>query len=192
MNLKTPHIVQSFISTTEQTVLRDWLFNEQAQGRLTRWNGNYFMGGYKFGDPENQTWEKAGEVILKPLQNVPDEFFRLRERIIDELGFHEFLLTPGNTAIGNVFLEGGLIQPHIDSNIEGHWHVRCNVLLSKPIQGGELVIDGIEYSLNECDLICFVADKHVHEVRRVIGPKKRAVVSYPMVMPEAWFEPIEL
>lgn len=187
MDDKKPLIIKKFISEEERKVLYNWLTNEYDQGRLVEWNVNYFMAAYKFGDPENQNWEISGKRQLKALQNIPLEFFIIREKIIKELNFNEMVLTKNSTAFGNVFIEGGSIEPHTDSHIEGCWHVRCNVMVSKPYEGGDLVIDDCVYNLEERDLICFLADKYIHKVTNVVGKIKRIMISYPIVASKSYF-----
>jgi len=174
-------VYRSFITVTEQQILRDWLENEHTNKRTSPWNYKYWIAGYNFGNEEDQKWEPHGNVCLKVLQNIPDFFFELRQRIIEKTGYGT-LLTPRSAALVTILEEGGGIELHKDSSVDLGVHYRCNVLVSKAESGGELYIDGEPYSLEETDLICFPADQYIHEVKPVIGNKRRMVISYPAIV----------
>lgn len=180
MDTEHPLHIPEFISEEERQAIKSWIQTEFKEGRLCFWNSGFYLGGYKFGDPTNQSWEGGR---LKALQNIPNEFFNIQKRITEL--FPENLLTPGNTAFVNYFEDGGRIQKHTDGHIDDHWHVRCNVLIVEPKEG-MLVVNGKECPHKERELVCFLADKHEHEVMKV--SPQRIVLSYAMVVPKTWFK----
>lgn len=173
---------RSFITVQELQILREWLEGEQNAGRTNPWNYNYWLSAYNFGNEEDQQWEPNGNVQLKVIQNCPDLFFELRQRIIENTGYGT-ILTPRSAALITFLENGGGIELHRDSSTEMGAHYRCNILVSKPESGGELYIDGEHYELDEGDLICFPADHYIHEVKPIAGKRNRIVVSYPAIVP---------
>ena len=173
---------RSFITVEECQILRDWLEEEHRAGRTNLWNYRYWISGYNFGNEEDQEWPHNGHVQLKVIQNPPDFFFELRQRIIEKTGYGT-ILTPRSSALITFLEDGGRIDLHKDSENEMGAHYRCNVLVSKPESGGEFYIDGEPYELDEGDLICFPADHYIHEVKPIAGKRNRIVVSYPAIVP---------
>ena len=179
MDSKTPLKISSFITESERREIASWVNNEHQNERLCFWNTGFYLGGYKFNDPDNQVWDGK----LKVLENIPQSFFDIYDRI--STLFEKKTLTKGNTAFVNFFDAGGRIQKHNDSHVENHWHVRCNVLIVKP-EEGTLKIEEDEHDQDEKELVCFLADKYEHEVTKIKG--KRIVLSYAMVVPKECFD----
>ncbi len=65
---------------------------------------------------------------------------------------------------------GDILRPHTDPiYFPGYttWHF--NLITQSPTGGGNLVADGIEYSMNQGDLICYPVSQVEHSVTEVTG-----------------------
>ena len=73
---------------------------------------------------------------------------------------------------------GGFVHSHTDHLSSDGWeHVRINFLVSKPLQGGNPVIDDKEYNIMEDNSWLNIASKWVHSSTPVVGDKPRIVLS---------------
>ena len=181
-------VIPGFATQDECRALAAWAQTEYSAGRLTLWQRSHFIGGYRVYDPDNGVWEADDYGrVLQPLQNIPPEYLALRSRINDALGLqaHEPRKTSASLLI--VSLPGGFTTSHKDGSVDGFKHMRCNVNVLPPGEGGNLIVEGKEYPLGEGDLICFVADVMEHEATVNTGSTPRITVSYPFIMPDEWF-----
>jgi hypothetical protein len=84
---------------------------------------------------------------------------------------------------GNHYLDGAHTHTHMDSAKEGYVHVRCNVMLKKPLEGGNPVLDGKEIEVNENDLwVCF-ASMEMHGSTPIKGGE-RIIMSFGALVPQ--------
>jgi hypothetical protein len=102
--------------------------------------------------------------------------------------FSEFSLTPDcvepifKNLTGNNYMDGAFIYPHTDPAPEGFVHTRCNVMLKKPPQGGNPIIDGEEFNINEGDLWLNLASLELHESTPIYGGE-RLIFSFGGLVP---------
>ena len=75
-------------------------------------------------------------------------------------------------------LEGGFVVPHRDMNDLNRVHTRINFLLSKPVKGGNIVINNKKIELQENEGWINLASKWLHGSTPVEGSKPRIVLSY--------------
>jgi len=100
----------------------------------------------------------------------PGRRFARQETNLDlwKKSFEAFGITPekeepvlGNL-IMNHFEEKAFTQIHKDSAPEGYVHVRANVMLKKPKNGGDIIIDKEKFSVKENDLWLILASLEDH------------------------------
>jgi hypothetical protein len=78
--------------------------------------------------------------------------------------------------VGNNFLPGAAVHRHCDSAPEGYHHVRCNVALKMPVEGGNPVLSDVELPVSEKEAwICFASLEYHGSTPVVFG--NRVVVS---------------
>jgi len=74
--------------------------------------------------------------------------------------------------------EGGSVHEHNDPrNEKGFIHTRFNFLLQKPENGGDPVIDGIVYPMDEGQGWLNLASEWLHGSTEVVGKRARVVLS---------------
>lgn len=92
--------------------------------------------------------------------------------------FKEFGLTPDleepiyKNFTGNHYLEGAFVHEHSDPAPDGYEHVRCNLMIKKPISGGMPVIDGEELVIDEGDLWLCLASLEKHSSTPISGGER--------------------
>lgn len=102
--------------------------------------------------------------------------------------FMEFGLTPScaepifKNLIGNHFQDGAFVHPHTDPAPEGFVHTRCNLMLRKPVKGGNPVLDGEEIEVEEGDLWLCLASVELHGSTPIYGGE-RLIFSFGGLVP---------
>ena len=102
--------------------------------------------------------------------------------------FNEFKLTPEivepifKNFIGNHFVDGTAVQEHVDPAPNGFVHTRCNLMLKKPLKGGNPILDGEEIQVNENDLWLCLASLEKHYTTPIEGGE-RLVFSFGALVP---------
>ena len=75
-------------------------------------------------------------------------------------------------------------------------HTRFNLLISKPLEGGNPVINEIEYKVKENELWRCLAGVDEHQTTKVSGSKPRILLSFGYFVPtefaiaKSWYNPI--
>ena len=79
--------------------------------------------------------------------------------------------------IGNHYLDGAFVHEHQDKNEDGLAHVRVNVMLKKPRQGGNPILGGKELNIEEGDIWLCRAGAERHASTPIYGGE-RLILSY--------------
>jgi hypothetical protein len=102
--------------------------------------------------------------------------------------FAEFGLVPScvepifKNLTGNHFQDGAFSQPHTDPAPDGMVHTRCNLMIRKPIKGGNPVLDGEEIEVEEGDLWLCIASMELHSSTPIMGGE-RLIFSFGGLVP---------
>jgi len=98
----------------------------------------------------------------------------------------------------NFYYEGpdeSLIEDKPDDYLNEVIHTRFNLLISKPIKGGNPVICGREYDVEENEVWRCLAGVDKHSTTEVEGPKPRIILSFGFFVPvgfaikNSWYKP---
>lgn len=112
-----------------------------------------------------------------------------------EEAFKEFGLKPVEVEpifknlTGNHYQDGAFVHPHTDPAPEGMVHTRCNLMLKKPNQGGNPVLDGEELDIEEGDLWLCLASIETHSSTPIKGGE-RLIFSFGGLVPVEQIEAI--
>jgi hypothetical protein len=140
-------LVKSFIDKNTVQELLIWTDTQNLQQNCV--NGN--LSFYTF---------------LKDLNNFPSSINEVRKKCQNLVGgvYQEPVY---KDMIVEIF-EGGYINEHTDPTVEGYKHLRCNILLQKPEEGGNIVINKNPIALDVGDM--YVVDTSIlHAVTTVKG-----------------------
>ena len=102
--------------------------------------------------------------------------------------FAEFKLDPISVEpifknlTGNHFKDGAFVHPHTDVAPDGFVHVRCNLMLRKPKEGGNPILDGEELDVKEGDLWLCLASMETHSSTPIKGGE-RLIFSFGGLVP---------
>jgi hypothetical protein len=116
--------------------------------------------------------------VLRRIPNSPlDLVKKIKDRVIELEKINDWILDPiFEDAIG-INKEGGSIHLHSDSNLEGYTHVRYNIILSYPHEGGHSIYNGKVNELKERMCWRCVAGRVKHGSVPVIGEKPRITLT---------------
>ncbi|HWD29864.1 MAG TPA: hypothetical protein VG387_22015 [Rhizomicrobium sp.] len=108
-----------------------------------------------------------------------------KQALVTRLGFRDWIADPKFRDFIGCIAEGAAVHPHRDGALEGHMHVRINLLIAKPDAGGIAKLDGIAIDPEEGDgWLCF-ASHCEHSSTRVQGKRERRVLSYGLQVAQA-------
>lgn len=102
--------------------------------------------------------------------------------------FAEFGLAPScvepifKNLTGNHFQDGAFVHQHTDPAPKGFVHTRCNLMLRKPVKGGNPVLDGEEIEVEEGDLWLCLASMELHSSTPVYSGE-RLIFSFGGLVP---------
>jgi len=80
------------------------------------------------------------------------------------------------------FKEGHYLIPHTD--VHNPTEFRFNVLLEKPEQGGIYKFNGVEFPMDEGDMVVFAPYHNLHETDKIMGNKSRVILSLSFIQKE--------
>jgi hypothetical protein len=158
---------RKFLSGAEHAALLGWAEEQFAGGHLITHTGD---------TRHYRSYDQADAA-------VPALFWDVRSRAISAFSVTDFEDEPLYKCFLGCNTEGGFVQPHRDKSPPGKYHVRMNIMLSKPLSGGEPVIGGKRVQIEERDLWCFYPSIMVHESTPVRGSRKRFVISIGILVP---------
>ena len=114
---------------------------------------------------------------------VPALFWDVRRRALSTFSVTDYEDEPLFKCFLGCNIEGGFVHRHTDPAPPGKYHVRMNIMVSKPRGGGEPIIDGRKVQVEEKDLWCFFPSFMLHESTPVQGARKRFVISIGVLVP---------
>lgn len=163
-------------------------YDDEIKRKLNNWTLINYKNDYKFRHAHNNPpgtsfttrWTEKGV-------DFPQEAFDLRQKIIQVLEFKEYSFRYTHGIINTVNYPGCEVYEHIDqADKENHVIYHCNIVTKKST-GGETVIDGVEYDLQENDLLCYAVSDFRHKVNLIRGPKLRMMWIFGFNIPEIEF-----
>lgn len=152
-DLRIPKDLQDELADFAVTGLSKFRYNPAGEGRRFCNLNNYDIAlKYKIQDFSLQCYKQLGV-----------------DTVVEEHMFGNFV---------GVNTEGAFVHKHTDPDkIDGYWHVRLNFMIQKPNMGGEVVINGIEYKIEQGQSWINFASKWQHSSTPVVGDKPRVVLS---------------
>jgi hypothetical protein len=159
---------EEFITNEEQEILLFW----------TNSNSHLFEINTTNSHTINAPYGSRQIGVLNRIPNSPlDIVKKIKDRVIEVEKINDWILDPNfEDAIG-INREGGSIHTHTDMNVDGYTHVRYNIILSYPEQGGHSIYNGKINELKERMVWRCVAGKVKHGSIPVIGEKPRITLT---------------
>jgi hypothetical protein len=119
--------------------------------------------------------------VLQEL-NPPKEVWEIKKQVINLYGLSNAKQEPIFKDYCGYITEGGAIHKHIDGNEGKLIHTRFNVMISKPLAGGEPVQESNIINVQEGDIWRCDAGKVLHWCTPVVGNKPRIVLSFGFLL----------
>lgn len=142
-------------------------------------NQNYFV------DPNHDTGQVKGIPRLDTLpvilvkNNFPFiELLQIEKLILNYYNIHNTIRDDYFGIFLSYSTEGHIVNPHRDLYTDEYDIVRCNVLISKPIKGGEAIINNKIIEVEENEVWICNANKDPHSSVLVEGDKPRIMLSF--------------
>lgn len=161
-------IARDFLDEPEHATLLVWAQEQFADGRLVP----NAMGQHRY-----YRRYKEEDCVVPPI------FWDIRRRAIAMFAIGEYEDEPEYKCFLGCNTEGGFVQRHTDTAPPDKHHIRMNIMLSKPLAGGEPVIGDKILPVRERDLWCFYPSLMSHESTPVLGRRKRFVLSIGILVP---------
>lgn len=128
---------------------------------------------------ENEVSLNRKLLTLDENLNPPDIFFDIKKRILSQENIVDNYINDSTYGDYIGFItDGGKIHYHNDPTITGYDHVRFNLFLSVPEEGGFPIYNGITIPVKVGDYVKCNASKEYHECQMVKGNTPRIVISY--------------
>lgn len=159
---------RKFLSGGEHFLLLNWAEEQLAGGHLTT-NARGEHRHYR-------SYDEADAL-------VPPAFWDIRRRAIAAFSVTDYIDEPLYKCFLGCNTEGGYVHRHTDVSPPGKYHIRMNIMLSKPQSGGDPVIGDRKIRIEERDLWCFFPSVMPHESTPVRGDRKRFVISIGILVP---------
>lgn len=131
-----------------------------------------------------KNWKYANDITIEDKPFITNNVssgrrFKMQETANHfEDAFKEFDLKPNRLEpifknfIGNHFKDDAAVHEHLDPAPEGFVHTRCNLMLKKPLEGGNPIIDGEELKVNQNDLWLCLASLEKHCTTPIKGGER--------------------
>jgi hypothetical protein len=113
---------------------------------------------------------------------APSLLYEIKDRIIERENIKKWYPEP---MLGNYIgwiSNGGFIQRHTDPNPKDGDHIRYNLFLSVPHQGGLPIYSDKIISVKDRDYIRCNSGLEFHQSQIVVGDKPRIVISYGFIL----------
>jgi hypothetical protein len=176
IELNSTYGYEDFITDEEQYELLTWTNNNSHLFKVNE-TGNSLINA-PYGS------RKIG--ILDKIQDSPlDLVKKIKDKVIEIEQIKNWIEEPHfKDAIG-INEEGGSIHIHTDPNFNEYVHVRYNLILSYPIEGGHSIYNSEINILKEKMVWRCVAGKVPHGSTIVVGNKPRITLTMGFLIPEA-------
>lgn len=158
-------------------VLEDFVKDELEP--LNKWClSNYQKGFFK---DANMGGPKRSRLTTRfSFAAFPEEVFRVKEKIVEHLNIKDHL-TPGfqDGVYCGIGFKNNIVVPHKNPL----WHVgtytfHCTLLSKRSESGGDFVVDGKTFSLNEGDVFCSDVSSKEHMFTQIMGNEPSIVWSF--------------
>lgn len=162
-------VVKNFLFEHELEILNSWT--------LENWKNYYFSDANM--DPYHSetrfTTRMGNESIAKDsgvVINYPEVCYNIQDRMVNFFRLHDCKSPPSfyDGIVNGIGFSPGIIEEHIDPvYIDGTHTLHCNVVSQNSISGGITTIEGIEYPVENGDLLMYIVSKHYHYVSEIQG-----------------------
>jgi hypothetical protein len=101
----------------------------------------------------------------------PEQAYCIRQKLSKVLDFQiEIVPNFKDGMVASYALPGDTCYAHRDPRyVPELWTVHCNVILTAPQKGGELVVDGTHYEMPVGKFICYPVSEVTHKTLKIFG-----------------------
>ena len=129
-------------------------------------------------DMYSNKWDGIDDKIKNIIKSI-------RQRIIEKENFKFKDEEPSNLpSFFQILRKGSATHYHIDSNDEGTYHIRFNVIIQKAEEGGDPIYNGIIKQHMERQYVMCRSGIDYHSSNAITGNKPRVTISYGFNIPK--------
>jgi hypothetical protein len=156
----------------------DTIVTEMQQIEIVNWVKNNYMY-FKITKP------KTFRQHLDLLSDVPQCIWDIKQIIIDKENLSNYKQEPILRDSVGYMINGGTLHKHTDPNpINTNLiHIRFNVYVQLPYEGGIPIYNNKLCSLKERTYICCRSGLDEHYTNKVVGDRERIVLSFGFLIP---------
>lgn len=169
-------------------------YDNITKKELNNWTLSNYSNSDIFGDSNNNP-PKTSYTTRHLNKNFiwPTAAIKLQKKLINYLNLSDYRLRFDHGIVNTVNYPGCLVYSHKDTGdkIPGYVTYHCNCVTKKPL-GGETVIEGVTYDLEENDVLCYAVSELEHMVNTIQGQKLRILWSFCFYIPNKYFSDYEL
>jgi hypothetical protein len=182
-------IEKNFLNELERTIFYDWCI-ENAKNRKG------FVDGITKDLPSHTVQRTDKRVTTRMAKEIdyPEIAYEIKDKIknyISNIKKSPIIHSHGKDGLViSVTYDGGDVYEHLDPKIDLNFScLRCNILLSKPEEGGTIYINSKPYDINAGDLHCYLVSEYPHRVDKCFGETPRVMLMYGwLINKEDWEE----
>jgi hypothetical protein len=115
---------------------------------------------------------------LNTFKDLPSLILEIKKKIIKKEGLEKYKLDTFFEDFLSFNFAGASIHLHTDSNFVGCVHTRYNLIINKPISGGDALYNGNLIPIEEKMLWKCEAGKYSHGSTPVVGDRPRVNISF--------------
>jgi hypothetical protein len=174
-------IKKNFLNEAERLEFYNWcvLHAEKREGFVEGITREGTIGSY---GPISRTDKRVTTRIADNI-NYPEIAYEIKEKVknyISNIQNSPIIHSHGKDGLViSVTYDGGDVYEHLDPRMDLNYScLRCNILLSKPEQGGTIYINNIPYDINPGDLHCYLVSDYIHRVDECHGITPRVMLMY--------------
>lgn len=120
--------------------------------------------------------------ILSNIRSYPEVINIIKQRIVQKEGLENFLQEPTYKDALSYMTHGAKLHEHIDPNQGELLHIRFNVYVQLPQEGGYPIYANRLHKLKERTYICCRAGLDRHSATEVLGERERVMISFGFLM----------
>jgi hypothetical protein len=196
-------VAQEVVTPVEQSVLVEWTENERRSGRLfenpqdpgafatpfrsaDRELTRFTKGGFDSERRDSQKFVWVPEVPEQLCNPLPEEFWRIRARIVELLELDDLEEDHYKGAFLSYIEPGSRVHQHRDDRLkignEERPILRCNILFKRPQEGGLPTFSGKEVDVPDRGMWAFFPTELTHSATEVRGSGWRGLLSFGFIL----------
>lgn len=153
------------ISLEEQNIIKDYVKDCYSKNLLKNNGYNKWRG------------------LLYKLTDIPKCLYEIKNKIIELENLHDYLIKPDLNDYIDYMIEGAYVNNNTTNNSNGLVHVRYNVFIQLPDEGGHHIYARQKIFLEERMYVACKSGLDNHNMTTINGDKESIILSFGFLIP---------